>query len=48
MLSAVPPDFSAILPEVGLHDADFLLYAQSLGTAAAASWLLPTASEPEV
>ena len=41
MLSAVPSGFSAVLPEVGLHDADFFLDPQSLGAAALASWLLP-------
>jgi hypothetical protein len=48
MPSAEPSGFSAYLPEVGLHDADFFLDAQSLGAAAAASWLLPTAAALEV
>ena len=43
-----PSGFSAYLPEVGLHDADFFLDVQSLGAAAAASWLLPTAAVLEV
>ncbi len=48
MLSAVFPGFSAYLPEVGLHDADFFLYVTSFGAAAAVSWLLPATSELEV
>ena len=48
MLSAKPSGFSAFLPEVGLHDAGLLLDVQSFGTAATASWRLPTAAEPEV
>ena len=48
MPSAKPFGFSAYLPEVGLHDADFLLGVQSLGAAALASWLLPRAAPPEV
>ena len=48
MPSAEPFGYSAYLPEVGLHDADFLLDVQSLGAAAFASWLLPRAAPPEV
>ena len=48
MPCAKPSGFSAYLPEVGLHDADFFLDVQSLGAAAAASWLLSKAAEPEV
>ena len=48
MPSAVPLGCSAFSHEVGLHDADFFLDAQSLGAAAAASWLLPTAAVLEV
>ena len=48
MLSVEPFKFSAFLPEVGLHDADFFLHTQSLDAAAAVSWLLPASSESEV
>ena len=48
MPSAEPSGFSAYLPEVGLYDADFFLDAQSLGAAAAVSWLLPKAAVLEV
>ena len=41
MPSVEPSGYSAYLPEVGIHDADFLLDVQSLGAAALASWLLP-------
>ena len=48
MPGAEPSGYSAYLPEVGLHDADFFLDAQSLGAAALASWLLPRVAPPEV
>ena len=48
MPSAEPSGYSAYLPEVGLHDADFFQVVQSFGTATAASWLLPEVAVLEV
>ena len=48
MPSAEPSGYSAYSPETDLHDVGFFQVVQSLGTATAASWLLPEVAVLEV